>query len=209
MSLQEVRERNKELVTEKALECFIEKGIEHTKISDAAKRAGVTERSVFRYFASKTDLLMAAALLYWENALAYTSNALESARRPGMTGIEEIALILRSYSDMIFLDPQGIRFSLDAEAALYAAGKNHEVTNRPPERFERSSGPMAAAVRRGLADGTVSRSVDVKTLYYNSYDAILGVMQRMSVGVPSVDELDGRARLDSLCDMFVREFAEK
>ena len=44
-------------------------------------------------------------------------------------------------------------------------------------------------------------------LYYNAYDAILGVIQRMSVGVPSVRELDGHVRIDALCEQFARAFA--
>ena len=75
------------------------------------------------------------------------------------------------------------------------------ISNNPPVNA------LGAAVRRGLADGTIPSHVDVKTLYYNSYDAILGIMQRMTVGVPSVGELDGRARLEQVCDMFTREFA--
>lgn len=47
----------------------------------------------------------------------------------------------------------------------------------------------------------------MKTLYYNTYDSILGVIQRMSVGVPSVHELDGYARIDALCEQFTRAFA--
>ena len=64
-----------------------------------------------------------------------------------------------------------------------------------------------AAIRHGLADGTVDPEADVKMLYYNAYDAILGVIQRMSVGVPSVHELDGHARIDALCEQFTRAFA--
>ena len=66
---------------------------------------------------------------------------------------------------------------------------------------------IAAAIRRGLADGTVDPTADVKTLYYNTYDSILGVIQRMSIGVPSVHELDGHARIDALCEQFTRAFA--
>ena len=80
-------------------------------------------------------------------------------------------------------------------------------STRPPERFEVAPGPIAAAIRRGLSDGTVDPEADVKTLYYNTYDSILGVIQRMSVGVPSVHELDGRARIDALCEQFTRAFA--
>ena len=68
---------------------------------------------------------------------------------------------------------------------------------------------MAVAVRQGLVDGTVDPKADIKMLYYNSYDAILGLMQRLTVGVPSVNELDTKERLVKLCDMFVKEFAVK
>ena len=209
MSLEQLRENNKRLATEKALECFIENGIEKTKVSDIARRAGLTERSIFRYFATKTDIVIAAVFLYWEKAEKYTRETLEKESRPGMTGIEQIRVILNAYSSLILADPQGIRFSLDAEVALYNAGKNHEVVNRPPEKFECYTGPMAQAVRRGIEDGTVNPEADIKQLYYNSYDSILGLMQRLTVGVPSVTELDTEGRLKAMCDMYTREFAAK
>ncbi len=53
MSMQEVREQNIALVTQTALACFVENGIEKTTIRDIAQHAGLTERSVYRYFAGK------------------------------------------------------------------------------------------------------------------------------------------------------------
>ena len=50
MPHEEQREKNIRLVTEKALDCFLENGIEKTKIADIARLSGLTERSVFRYF---------------------------------------------------------------------------------------------------------------------------------------------------------------
>ena len=110
---------------------------------------------------------------------------------------------------MLFVDPEGIRFSLDAEVALYSVGKNAHVINRPPERYETYKGPLSQAVRRGLADGTVDPGANIKQLYYNAYDSILGMMQRLTVGVPSVSALDAHERLESMCAMFTREFAAK
>lgn len=207
MSLEELRERNVRLVTEKALECFIENGIDSTKVSDIARAAGLTERSVFRYFATKSDIVIAASFLYWEKAKAHTASELMKNTYPGMTGIEQIRVILGAYASLLFADPRGIRFSLDAEVALYNAGKHHQVLNRPPERFETYAGPMAVAVRRGIEDGTVDAAANIKQLYYNSYDSILGMMQRLTVGVPSANELDAHERLRQMCDMFTREFA--
>ena len=177
MSMQEVREQNIALVTQTALACFVENGIEKTTIRDIAQHAGLTERSVYRYFATKDELVVAAAFLYWDRAKAQAAQALSAARQPGMTGVEEIRVLLRSYAGLIFTDPAGIRFSLDAEVALCNAGRQHAVVNRPPERYEVAPGPIAA------------------------------VIQRMSVGVPSVHELDGHARIDALCEQFTRAFA--
>ena len=155
MSMQEVREQNIALVTQTALACFVENGIEKTTIRDIAQHAGLTERSVYRYFAGKDELVIAAAYLYWDRAKELAAQSLAKQRRRGMTGIEEIRVLLRSYAGLIFTDPAGIRFSLDAEVALCNAGRQHAVINRPPERFEVAPGPIAAAIRRGLADGTV------------------------------------------------------
>ena len=149
MSLQEVREQNIALVTQTALACFVENGIDKTTIRDIAHRAGLTERSVYRYFATKDELVVAAAFLYWDRAKAQAAQALVSARQPGMTGIEEIRVLLHSYAGLIFTDPAGIRFSLDAEVALCNAGRQHAVVNRPPERFEVAPGPIAAGSPTG------------------------------------------------------------
>ena len=85
MSLQEVREQNIALVKQTALACFVENGIDKTTIRDIAHRAGLTERSVYRYFATKDELVVAAAFLYWDRAKAQAAQALVSARQPGMT----------------------------------------------------------------------------------------------------------------------------
>ena len=84
MSLQEVREQNIALVTQTALACFVENGNDKTTIRDIAHRAGLTERSVYRYFATKDELVVAAAFLYWDRAKAQAAQALVSARQPGL-----------------------------------------------------------------------------------------------------------------------------
>ncbi|MEG1181959.1 MAG: helix-turn-helix domain-containing protein, partial [Oscillospiraceae bacterium] len=66
MSLEEMREQNKEKVAAAALKLFIANGIDVTKISDIAHESGLTPRSVYRYFESKTELVLDAARLFWE-----------------------------------------------------------------------------------------------------------------------------------------------
>ena len=97
-----------------------------------------------------------------------------------------------------------------ARLTLHNAGRLHEIKNQPPESFETSNGPMAKAIRKGLADGSISPDVDVREIYYNSYDAILGIMQRLSIGgTPSARELDYDSRMLHLSQLFVRALSGK
>lgn len=205
MPHEEQREKNIRLVTEKALDCFLENGIEKTKISDIAQLSGLTERSVFRYFETKADLVLAASLLYWNRVLERIDRMSHENSDGSTTGLEDAEKILICYSRLYRVDPKGMRFTLDAELTLHSAGRLHEIRNQPPEPYETSGGPMAKAIRKGLADGSISPKVDVKEIYYNSYDAILGIMQRLSIGgTPSARELDYDSRMLHLSQMFVR-----
>ena len=182
MPHEEQREKNIRLVTEKALDCFLENGIEKTKIADIARLSGLTERSVFQ----------------------------EDSPESSTTGLEDAAKLFVCYSRLYRVDPKGMRFTLDAELTLHSAGRLHEIRNQPPEPFEASNGPMAKAIRKGLLDGSISPDVDVREIYYNSYDAILGIMQRLSIGgTPSARELDYDSRMLHLSQLFVRALSGK
>ena len=67
MSLEEIRENNIRLVTNNALNCFIKKGINKTTLSEIAAASGLTERSIYRYYSSKEDLIIASTL-YTKNS---------------------------------------------------------------------------------------------------------------------------------------------
>lgn len=206
MSQGELRQQNIQHVIETALACFLEQGIEKTSVGEIARRAGLTERSLFRYFKKKTDIVLAAAYLYWNRVIARMEARLPENGEP-RTGLEDVGTLLMAYSNLFLEDPNGIRFTLDAELVLDAAGKNSQIRNRLPEPYESSNGPVARAIRKGLADGSIGPDVDVRELYYNSYDAILGLMQRLSIGgTPSAGELDYHSRMKRLCAMFVDAF---
>ncbi len=193
---------NKNKVIGHALSCFVEKGIESAKISEIAKRAGLTERSVFRYFDTKADLVLETALLFWQEAMARADTLCRCSQQDGLCGADQIALVLQGYAALYFTSRQELIFVHEAEAYLNRHGKALLVKNRPPVPFKESTGPLSAAIRQGLQDGSVAPELDLEALYDNTYDALLGLIQKMAIsdGWNGADEFPQR-RLSHFCRM--------
>ncbi|MER6130020.1 helix-turn-helix domain-containing protein [Streptomyces sp. NPDC001795] len=62
-----------------ALELYIERGYEQTTVAEIAKRAGLTERTFFRHFADKREVLFAGASSLQELFVNTVADAPESA----------------------------------------------------------------------------------------------------------------------------------
>src|SRR4051794_27272535 len=58
-----------------ALDLFGERGDDATPVSDIAERAGVTERTFFRYFADKREVLFGGSTLLGEHVVAAVRDA--------------------------------------------------------------------------------------------------------------------------------------
>lgn len=210
MSLEELREQNKRTVIEAALSCFIEQGIEQAKISEIAHRAGLTERSIYRYFATKADLVLAAALLFWDDNQQKIERA-HAAGLSGKNGIAQIFEILCAYAELYFTNREKIIFVQEAEGYLNRNGKSALLDNKPPTPFHSSNAPLANAIRAGIADGSVKTSRNVELLYYNTYDALLGLLQKMAIMQvgSATNGIDARERLTHFCKLLTASFEQE
>src|SRR5580704_17920347 len=62
-----------------ALELYIERGFEQTTVAEIAARAGLTERTFFRHFADKREVLFARSHMLQELVVAAVAGAPYSA----------------------------------------------------------------------------------------------------------------------------------
>lgn len=210
MSLEELREQNKEKVVATALDCFVKNGIEHTKIAEIAKRADLTERSLYRYFETKADLVLAAALLFWDNTVDESIKACTSKDTNDLSAKEQIYFVLHAYANQYFTSTEKLAYIQEAEAYLRRSQMLSLIRNKPPAAFECGTTPLCLAVYKGLEDGSIKDYSRAERLYYNAYDSLLGLMQKMAC---SADDSPGRKvdeqlRLDDFCKMLAQAFCE-
>ena len=204
--MEEKRDQNRRMVTDAALELFLEKGVDSVTTREVAEKSGLTERSVYRYFYSRSDLVLATTFLFWDQMRSRVESLAKDSGYQRMSGIEQISLLFDFYSSLFLDRPNDVRFILGAEMTLSREDVVVKMEDRPPGRFEDDT-PLADAIRHGLEDGTVSKDTDVRDLYYMYYDAVLGTMQRQVMEPITEDEkADIRRRMKRLSRMFLAAF---
>lgn len=125
-----------------ALELYVERGFERTTVAEIAERAGLTERTFFRHFVDKREVLFYGAALLQDLVVAAVAGAPESA-----TPVEAVAAGLEAAGGMIRENPERARL----RRAVIAA--NVELQERELAKMATLSTAMAGALRsRGVED---------------------------------------------------------
>ena len=94
----------RERLARAALELFGDPGYEQTTVADIAARAGVTERTFFRYFADKREVLFGGSPVFQESVLDAIAAAPDGASPldAAAAGAEAAAGFLQTRGDLEF-----------------------------------------------------------------------------------------------------------
>lgn len=197
---------HKEKVIRVALDFFSTFGIENSKVSDIAAKSNLTERTVFRYFATKNDLVLATALLFWNSASSRINKLMEEEQNKSLKGIDKVRFILNQYAGLYDSSKKELIFCDEAETYLSRCGKSILLSNRPPIDFYKSNEPLAKAIKDGILDKSIKDNKDIGLIYLNTYDGLLGFMQKLALSEELCKEEDARKRLDLFIDSLIKMY---
>lgn len=197
---------HKEKVIRVALDFFSTFGIENSKVSDIAIKANLTERTVFRYFATKNDLVLATALLFWNSTSSRINKLMEEEQNKSLKGIDKVRFILNQYASLYDSSKKELIFCDEAETYLSRCGKSILLSNRPPIDFYKSNEPLAKAIKDGILDKSIKDNKDIGLIYLNTYDGLLGFMQKLALSEELSNEKDARRRLDLFIDSLIKMY---
>jgi AcrR family transcriptional regulator len=154
MASPSIQERKQELVRtaiwEAATDLFAEKGYDETTVDDIAQKAGVSRRSFFRYFSSKSDLMAQGVAGY----ATYITGAILTCP-PGSSPAEIFRWTVLQVAKQCAANP-GTRKIMAIAAKYPAARAAHQA--RTPELQERVEAAYASRCGRG-SEGDLTPSV--------------------------------------------------
>ena len=129
-----------------ALELYVERGFEQTTVAEIAERAGLTERTFFRHFADKREVLFWGAGTLQEYLVSTVASAPDSA-----APIAAVAAAVEAAGALL----QERRESARQRQAVIAA--NAELRERELIKLAKLASALAGALhRRGVGEPTAS-----------------------------------------------------
>lgn len=128
-----------------ALDLFHERGYEHTTVSDIAQRAGLTERTFFRYYVDKREVLFSGPVPLDE----FIAQVIAS-QPPTVPPLDAIVAALAAIGDTLFT-PERRDFSTRRQAVI--------VANAPLRERELSK---LAAISAAIAEALRARDVEAQ-----------------------------------------------
>lgn len=164
MPNEQLREQNIEKVIEAATACFKKYGIEGTKISEIADAAGVSVRSVQRYFGNKDKLVFFMTSYFARQASKDVYQRFSEQTRKEMKGLEKIQVFVGLQEDYFKTNYEILRLLMQAELALYYYSEKSEDGRELFKKyiFELQSGrqKIKEIIEEGIIDGSIRSDVD-------------------------------------------------
>ena len=134
-----------------ALELFVERGFEQTTVAQIAARAGLTERTFFRHFADKREVLFGGGQEL-EGVLA----RLVAEAPAGVPPLEAIVAALEKVADEVFAERQSL-----ARQRQSIVEANPELQERELLKLASLSGALARTLReRGIGEPAASLAAE-------------------------------------------------
>jgi AcrR family transcriptional regulator len=133
-----------------AMELYGERGFEQTTVAEIAKRAGLTERTFFRHFADKREVLFSGAGALQELLVSAAADAPES-----LAPIDVVARALEAVGSVL---GERREFSLQRQSVIAA---NAELQERELIKLAALSAALANTLRlRGVKDPAASLTAE-------------------------------------------------
>lgn len=179
---------------ESGFRLFSEKGIEPVKMTDIVEDCGVSRRSLYRYFSTKTDLVIAIGAWKWKECMSQYMLPPSSEKWDSLTAAEHMRLYLDSFVDMYRNCRDILRYNYyfnsflaNAQAVPEQRRPYLDVVGELEKRFH-------LICEKGRKDRTLRTDLSEAVMFSSSFHIMLAAVTRYAVGLVYVAEDDDPER---------------
>lgn len=192
----------KERMISSAYTLFCENGIASTSMMQIAKKANVSEISLYRYFGTKTALLSETQKILWENIVKETELTLfENKNYDSLSGLEQTKQLLSGFLSLINKHADYLVFANSYKSELIRV--NCKVF---PEDFntifDRPTRVLSEAIKKGQKDNSVKNTIDGDILAETIWNLARCYVEHIAIYDVLVDKNNSyRNRFDTVLEL--------
>jgi AcrR family transcriptional regulator len=200
----EMAEKNRRIL-EKGFAIFAEHGIENVKMTDVAKAASIGIASLYRYYSTKPELVLAVGARSWQDYFTEQIGLVESAARQPVSAAESMDYYLEAFLDLYRNHKDLLRFNQCFNVYLL----NEKIPEEKRSQYNSVIGSMEErfiqVFRQGQEDGTLRKDLSAAEVFSTMTHLMLAAVTRYAVGlVFSNRDTDEEKELLALKDMMLR-----
>ena len=191
--MNKIKDKAKDYIIDEACNLFLEKSISGVTISDIAKKVGVGDATMYRYFGTKQNIVMAVAVkLAKEVYEDYFVNQGEK------TGYEKIKDFYYRYLDIFKNHNTYFSFVREFDAFILTEAK---------EKFDYESeidlykNIFFEAYNLGLKDGSITKLDNVELFYYSTTHSLLNLCKTLSFNGNLISQDEKMVKEDEIKEM--------
>ena len=179
-----VMDAKRNYVVDTATKLVLSRPLSRVTVRDVAQEAGVGEATVYRYFSTKTSLIVACALKLQGEVSQYFLR--ESKPVDGFT---KLAKFYASYVDLFAFRPELYRFLYEFDA--FCVEMRVKGLDEYSDNLDVFRDAYLAAYNEGVKDGSVREIKDPTLFYYATTHAVLSLAKKLAVegGIVRQDQL--------------------
>ncbi len=190
-------------IQDAAFRLFVQAGIESVSLEEVARASGVGIATVYRYFGSKLDLVMAINMEQWKGALdGFVSSGTE---RRDWTGAQLFAFYLDSFLILYRNHRDLLRFNQFFNIYVQRLNGEDGKVDAYSHMIDGLGETFRKAWMKGGADGTLRTDIPWEYAFSTSLHLMLAALTRYAVGLiyqmPAGS--DPKAELRALRDMLM------
>lgn len=183
MPTQVDRELNIKRVYESVIECIREYGINRMTQKQIAQKAGLTTRSLQRYFPSMEEMIVDVSIFLVIRHCTDLYDKFCNYSKQNHTGLEEVMYWLRLHEYLINEGSNNLVIILDADFYLkrYSVYKLEELGYIPI--VKKTNEVLRNSIKKGILDQSIKSNIDANlkcALITNTFRGLLQLIERYS-----------------------------
>lgn len=199
---EELLERKSRII-HNAFQLFCKDGIDRVSMKEIAAKANVSEKSIYRYFGTKKDLIVEMIDILWDEIILELYTAVDETYHE-KTGYQQIEHLLQCFRHLFEEHSNYVLFSYDYK--LFLIRHNYTITEpNYSDTVHRIYSMYIQAIEKGIQDGSIHVAHRTpKDVYYT----IWGLMRGYIVKIVIYDRIYSTTNLwleqfDTVCDLIL------